>query len=241
MAIKISTIILIPLFCFQLRGQNNGILQYNVVSLDTLMFNKNIKRFQGLSQIDENYLKNNFVSIEFNDSLAKIIKNDKKDDFGLHAFENFYLGSQIEKFYLNYSKIVLSRTEKSKIFENDEFIIVRDFNNLWKLTNESKIIDNRICYKAYIDELKGNLKTTTIAWYDPTISLSYGPKGYGGLPGLIIELTDNFCTLKLSKIIYVDYPIKIQKPEKGKIVTIEEYNKLVSDRIHELKSKIEKN
>lgn len=240
MAIRLITLIIIPLFCTLLKAQNNGIIQYNVVSLDTSMLKKNIKRFPSFYQIDNNYLKNNFLYIEFNDSIAKNVKNVKKEDFGLHAFESLYLGSQIEKYYLNHSKIVLTNVEQSNIFGKEEFIILKDFNNLWKLTKESKIIEGRKCYKAYIEESKKNITTIITAWYDPKISLSYGPKGYGGLPGLIIELTDNYCTLRLSKINYTNSYVKIEKPNKGKIITYEEYNKIFEDRMNYLKDELKK-
>lgn len=240
MAIRLITLIIIPLFCTFLRAQNNGIIQYNVVSLDTTMLKKNIKRFPSFSQIDKNYLKNNFVNIEFNDSIAKIVKNERREDYGLHAFESLYLGSQIEKYYFNHSKTVMTNAEQSNIFGKDEFIILKDFNNLWKLTDESKIIDGRKCYKAFIEETKKNTITLITAWYDPEISLSYGPKGYGGLPGLIIELTDNYCTLRLSKINFIDSNVKIEKPQKGKIITYEEYNKIFEDRMNYLKNELKK-
>ena len=62
----------------------------------------------------------------------------------------------------------------------------------WVLTNETKIIDGFTCMKA-----TSNFKVVSkekifnhpvIAWYCPSIPYSFGPNGYSGLPGLILEL-----------------------------------------------------
>jgi GLPGLI family protein len=60
------------------------------------------------------------------------------------------------------------------------------------LTNETKLIDNYLCYKATnIYKVTNDIKTflhPVIAWYCPQIPYRYGPNGYSNLPGLILEL-----------------------------------------------------
>ncbi|WP_170218310.1 GLPGLI family protein [Flagellimonas lutaonensis] len=68
----------------------------------------------------------------------------------------------------------------------------------WELSNESKTIDEFKAYKATLKVFNERTSTYSIveAWYTPKLSLPYGPAGYGGLPGLILEL-------KKGSIVYV--------------------------------------
>lgn len=74
----------------------------------------------------------------------------------------------------------------------------------WKITTEEKLIDGRKCYKAigtysvYYKDLVFN--HALVAWFCPELPYSYGPKGYGGLPGLILELKIRNAVFIASKI-----------------------------------------
>lgn len=67
-----------------------------------------------------------------------------------------------------------------------------DLKSNWVLTNETKLIDNYLCYKATnVKKVVNDVKTFShpvTAWYCPKIPYRYGPIGYGNLPGLILEL-----------------------------------------------------
>jgi GLPGLI family protein len=62
----------------------------------------------------------------------------------------------------------------------------------WILTNETKLIDNYLCYKATniftVNNGEKIFNHPVIAWYCPKLPYPYGPIGYGNLPGLILEL-----------------------------------------------------
>lgn len=63
----------------------------------------------------------------------------------------------------------------------------------WTLTGEEKCVEGRTLLEATtprtIQTRDGSESTTTVqAWYAPDIPVSYGPLGYDGLPGLIMEL-----------------------------------------------------
>lgn len=58
--------------------------------------------------------------------------------------------------------------------------------NNWKLINESKMIKSFNCKKAEVN-YKGR---NWIAWYSTDIPLTYGPYKFTGLPGLIIQISD---------------------------------------------------
>lgn len=102
----------------------------------------------------------------------------------------------------------------------------------WVLINESKKIDNYVCYKAeynMVYEREGKeLKTVVTAWYCPTIPFSYGPKGYNqGPPGLILELVEFNRVFYATKISMNNKYLKIKMPE-GKFITSEEYMRKAS-------------
>lgn len=81
----------------------------------------------------------------------------------------------------------------AKLFIADEFFIVTDtfapFS--WKITGDTKVIAGHNCYAAST-YFRGR---DYIAYFTPEISISAGPYKFGGLPGLILEITttdDNF-------------------------------------------------
>jgi GLPGLI family protein len=100
----------------------------------------------------------------------------------------------------------------------------------WELTNETKMIDEFICYKALssyrIDNGKKIYTNKVVAWYCPTLPFQYGPRGFGGLPGLIFELQDQRVNFVLVSIKQVDN-LKIEKPAAERIVSLKEYNQLL--------------
>ena len=74
------------------------------------------------------------------------------------------------------------------------------------------------------------------AWYTPQIPVSTGPADYHGLPGLILEVTSDRTVMLCTKIVMnPKEKDKIEKPEKGEIVTREEYNTIMKDKIQEMR------
>ena len=104
---------------------------------------------------------------------------------------------------------------------------VKDVN--WEITSENKIIGGIVCYKASIqleylardNKIKSN---NIVAWFAPSLPYSYGPKDFYGLPGLIVQLTENKTTYLASTIELNDIEISIDFP-KGKTVSKEEFDK----------------
>lgn len=89
----------------------------------------------------------------------------------------------------------------------------------WEITTESKKIDNYLCYKAiyllkFINRKKEEVSIPIIAWFAPSLPYSYGPKGYGDLPGLILELQDRRSTFYATNItISEENELKINFPK----------------------------
>ncbi|HLV15042.1 MAG TPA: GLPGLI family protein [Xanthomarina sp.] len=76
--------------------------------------------------------------------------------------------------------------------------IIDDLNIKWQLLSEKKVIDDIECYKATTN-FRGRKWE---AWYAPSLPYPAGPYKFGGLPGLIINLSDetkkyNFAVTKI--------------------------------------------
>lgn len=102
----------------------------------------------------------------------------------------------------------------------------------WKLENETKQIDGYLCYKATSEQVvvnsKGTFKHPIVAWYCPNIPFNFGPKGYTSLPGLILELQVRNITWGATKIELSKENKIIEKPKKGKLITEEEFKKIIA-------------
>lgn len=139
-------------------------------------------------------------------------------------------GSSSGDFYINSkTKEIIRNIEKF----GETFNITYSIDSLkWKLSNEEKIIGNYKCYKAEtirtVQNSKGTFNHKVVAWYTPELPFSFGPVGYGGLPGLIVELSYQNIKFYVSKIVLnPKKKINIIKPVKGKKITRKEYSTLV--------------
>lgn len=132
-----------------------------------------------------------------------------------------------------YTDLENGTTVEQKEFMTRKFLISAEAEKLtWKLTGNKKIILDLPCQEA----------TTTIdssevkAWFCPSITVSGGPEGYAGLPGLILELDiDNGQQMIVAESIDL-FPVRdsdLQKPSKGKKVTGEEYDQIVAEKLKE--------
>lgn len=125
-----------------------------------------------------------------------------------------------------------------------EFIIKNTIKNLnWKMHNESLQIGNYLCYKAttikVIKNSKGTFNHPVTAWYTSQIPIGFGPIGYGGLPGLIVELSVQNIKYSISKVVLnPKKQFKIKKPTKGKLVTEEEFNAIGKEAMGNFKTRI---
>ena len=151
-----------------------------------------------------------------------------------------------------YKNILENRMANKKELMGKVFLI-RD--NLvaydWELTGETKNIGNYTCYKAKFEieeedlqinmidgevkEEKVTKKRTLVAWYTPEVPISNGPRDYGGLPGLILEVNDGNQTIVCSEIVLNPSEVKeIKEPTKGKVVTREEFSKISFEKTKDM-------
>lgn len=167
----------------------------------TLKFNNNSAIFEEEHQID--------IPNDFNIKIARILS-------GVNGIV----------FYKN--EIIIKEFE----FAGQRFLIKNEIEKeKWKLTNKKMNIKGYTCYKAIqkekIEGRWGSKEIDVIAWYTPEIPINFGPDGYAGLPGLIIQIEKNKIITYLKKIEFTDKKIEIKEPTKGKKVTQEEFEAFV--------------
>ncbi len=153
---------------------------------------------------------------------------------------NFFemaVGPDGEGFFYN---SMSDRTRKLSAF--GELFLISKQKYDWSVTNEVKMIGKYKCYKALLIEkykTRRGLKDVLItAWFAPEINVPFGPIGYSGLPGLILELHKHRLKYYATKInLKPKKKIVIEKPIEGKKITNEGFNEFFSQSIKKYKRK----
>lgn len=118
----------------------------------------------------------------------------------------------------NVENILLTET----IAYGQKFII-KEHMTKWELTKESKMIGKYLCYKAKTIKTtinsKGTFEKEVEAWYAPDLNFSFGPMGYFGLPGLILQLKEDKYIFTATNINLSANKKSIKPPKNGKLVT----------------------
>ena len=175
----------------------------------------------------------NFVlTFTQDEAVFKHIEEMPVDDFPL-ATAKTIIGGGKGIYYINKKENI--RLHQTDAYGNF-FLIEGTFNELkWELLNTSKIIGDYTCYKARLNKKilnsKGEIKNRLVeAWYTPDIPVSFGPVGYGNLPGLIIQLTEGPATYTVRNIVF-ESPVTIKKPVKGEFISEMSFNLLAKRAI----------
>lgn len=194
-------------------------------ALDNYLTNKRktIKNSAVLKSLDKAYLYTGIVKSElkFSDNIGTFRVKDKLS-IDIHD-----LGQRLSYVNAGSSKIFYYNKKSNEYLIKDcsslgECFIYDNKFLEWQLKQETRLINNYTVYKATRSGGK------VVAWYTPEIPVGFGPKGEYGLPGLIIELEIGNTIFNASKIILnPKKKIEIKKPTGGKLVTNEEYSKIV--------------
>ncbi len=229
--------IVIPYLGFSQK--KGGEVVYKVVMVEDSVTKSSLRpRLKERYEMAESKIADLKPSLVFNDSLAVFAKNLSK-----------YRNDEIFSFALKLidcEKVIYTNTlsgenifnsvEKKAIFKENEFLISKKLEENWVLTDESKMIQNFKCFKATLQiSLKNDYGTfyrTLIAWYCPEIPYSFGPKGYTGLPGLILELQDRNVVFGVESLRLFEENVKIDLPTKGKSISFDEYETILRERVY---------
>ena len=232
-------------------GISNGQTKSGIVSY-RIIFQKDstlLKKSDRLSQLYDKAVKSSdkiYQELSFNQKISKYSIIDLIADDDLKMAIAWCNCNKIYFEDIENKSIIFNNTnDASGIFKENEFIIRDSLKINWEITSESKNIENFKCYKATqiikYKNLKGEFSKTVVAWFTPEIPFSFGPKGYGGLPGLILELHDKNIIYGASKINLSNEVKSIDLPKKGKIIKNEDFEKILKDRNQERINTIENN
>ena len=126
----------------------------------------------------------------------------------------------------------------------------------WKMSGETKMIGKYTAFKATATKTvkrpnmsalfnrnennKGKefteKKIEIVAWYSMDIPVNQGPADYCGLPGLILEVSDDVTSILCSRIVLNPKDkIEIKAPSKGKEVTQEEFDTISRNKMKEMR------
>ncbi|RWX03695.1 GLPGLI family protein [Flavobacterium cerinum] len=87
----------------------------------------------------------------------------------------------------------------------------------------------------FMDMVEMPKEKTITAWYTPDIPVSQGPENYWGLPGLILEVSDDKTTLLCSKVVInPKEKVEIKAPKKGEKVSQAEFAKIMAKKMQEM-------
>lgn len=214
------------LITIKFYGQiNSGEITYQLsIGHDKELFED--KQLKPILEKAQNGSKQITKSLIFNNESSLFTTNKGIDDEETYLAKAFTGGNNIYYTELKNDTII-------KQVDNNygQYLINYLQKKDWLLSEETKLIDNFLCYKATSQSIivnsKGTFKYPIIAWYCPSIPFNYGPNGYNGLPGLILEIQERNISYGAIKIELNEANIKISKPNKGKNISEEEYNKII--------------
>jgi len=164
------------------------------------------------------------------------------------------MGGNSENYYKNVKEG--SYTVKNDLF-GKIFLVQDSLPKLdWQMSSETKKIGKYTVFKAIAtktikrpnmsalfnrnDNSKGQeyieKEIQIVAWYSPEIPVNQGPSNYWGLPGLILEVSDDMTTILCSEIIMnPKEKIDIKAPSKGKVVSQTKYDKIAKSKMQEMR------
>lgn len=163
-------------------------------------------------------------------------------------------------------KKYLNVKDKNSIVEDEifgkEFLIVEPLvQPEWKLIDETKKIGDYNCFKAelvipvsekqkkeYEEFLKKEEKKPALfkmekpedkvitAWYTPEIPVNFGPDNYWGLPGLILEVSEEKLIILCSKVVLSNKEkAKIKVPNTGEKVSQKKFDEIQKKKTDSMK------
>lgn len=192
---------------------------------------ENIKRiFNGYSRnLNDNKEKISFVLLFQETSSIYRLTNRLSSDMDKGLNFSVLLTGGNEEIYINKKNNV--KLKKVEIF-GQLFLVEIKENNNWILTQQSKMIGKYKCYKAVLNkkikDFYNKEKNILVeAWFTSEIPVSLGPKGFGNLPGLILELHQGGIIFYADKIVLnPNGQIIIKEPKKGKKISEKEFSEL---------------
>lgn len=121
------------------------------------------------------------------------LKAKEEDGFHYYGAKGLLPGNGMNTYYLNLqdsTKIY----QKSSALSTEIVHIVEEWDKYkWEIQDETKQVGNYLCRKAVSTQSKetyccGTKTIHITAWFAPALSFPFGPMGFDGLPGLVLEV-----------------------------------------------------
>ena len=221
-------------------------------------------RIKMIQERMKSQLENTYV-LNFNKTASTYKKEEKLDQSGGRGGMRMMMVGMNDGgvFYKNTQE---KQTAKESEFSGKVFLIkdaIKEYE--WKMEEETKMIGQNLCFKAttvietpvqrtsfrmgrrVADSEKESEEDTApqmesvivTAWYTLDIPVNHGPGDYWGLPGLILEINSGNTAVLCTKIVMnPKEKAKISAPTKGKEVNQEEYDKIIQDKMKEMRERM---
>lgn len=175
---------------------------------------------ESASNLNLNLIFNSEESLFYADNLMVL---DTKNSFDMSI-------SLLNAKGKTYSNIEENEKIRSCDAYGENFYIKSNFyDNKWNISKIKKKILNKDCYYATsiinIENSSGRFKKEIKAWFCPELPYNFGPSGFNGLPGLIMEIEFNGLLVKVKELSLLTEKPKDLKAQlkKGIKVTEEEF------------------
>ncbi len=222
---KKTSLSLILIFCLlQAFGQQNeGVLLYDQkINMHKRMQDESMK-----AMVPEFRTNKMQLLVRASESLFKAAAQPNEDEENTDANGNtvrMVIRVPQNETYRNYE------TQKSvelRELAGQKFLIEDTLRRMpWKLAGETKKIQGYECMKATTTNKVNN--QPIVAWFTEAIPIPSGPAGFGGLPGLILEVdvNDGDMIYSLTKAEFKKLAANdIKLPSGGKKITEAEFTK----------------
>ncbi|MCT4700047.1 GLPGLI family protein [Tenacibaculum haliotis] len=208
---------------------DNGVIEYKKTWTKKIINKKkqkeSLETFKKFSIIEDRINKaQNKLTFKLiysnNESLFKV---EEEMLLGDDKFLNMSIGPDGKGVFFNSKTLSLKQLDAF-----GELFIISKLKDRWTITNETKKIGIYNTFKAFLTEKiktrNGFKEIKVIAWFTPEINVPFGPIGYSGLPGLILELNKDRLKYYATKIDFAPKEkIIIKKFKRGKKVSYDEF------------------
>lgn len=232
-----NKLLLIPFIFFTFLNTNSqnfkGIIEYGKRSEEKVLTKEDIKRKKENPEKHKRFQKMNSMYAEGEKKLIFKLKIDNNaSNFkmkpllkSVNSKKQLGPGPYDRGIYFNKDFRILQLNAFGELF------LISKPKLIWKIYKENKKIGNYVCLKATTEisiNSQGSKELIT-AWFTPKIPLSFGPLGYDGLPGLILELEIHKKIYFVKKLtLNPKEQIKTGMPTKGVKLTEKEFQKVSS-------------
>jgi len=235
---RISILTILSLATFNLlQAQVAGTISYT----ETIQLDIQLPDGMEIEGMDQSMTMDKTLSFKDQLSVYKDVKNNKSNDRTMTSDDggfqiSFQMDDTEEIFLTDFNQKMMTHHTG---FMGKEFIIESKMDKYkWKLTGEKIKYLDFVCQKAEMIINEDGKDVNVVAWFTSEIPVAIGPDKYNQLPGaiLMISKNDGKTEIKATQVNLENPSIEIfELPKKGKKVTREEYEKIVEEKMLEMK------